>query len=204
STASTKELAEEFQQAKAADDGYQKTLAQLKTQTSPEAANKPVAKPTAKPSIQPSVQPSPETSPKDKLPFPPPLPTPPLAQLPPKPPLPPILSRSQPIAVKFDPTGVNTEIIGNTLTKLGFTQDQQTQPQTQPTAARTIYYQSDLNPNDVKIIAFTFLRAGVTIAAIQPFPSDRPSTAQIEITSVPSNHQPLNSQDILTRNLPLP
>jgi TIR domain len=205
---SAEELAEQFQQAKAADDGYQKTLAQLQTgdpavKATDKATDK--APDTEKSDTEKSDTKKSDTkkSDRDRTPS---LDAPPIPELPLPAPLPP--RRSQAVSVQFDPTGINAATIGKTLTKLGFTHSQRsvdssTPRQTEP-AARTIYYQPETNPDQVKIIAFTFLRAGVPIAAIQPFPPDSPTATQIEIMPVSGKAKPLTSLEILQRSLPLP
>ncbi|MBD2328466.1 TIR domain-containing protein [Alkalinema sp. FACHB-956] len=187
-------LAQEFQQAKQADDCYQQTLKQLEKQINPgtspakiiatETEGKSPSPSNSGAGIQPPIAPNP-TSPTAK----------------------PVLKRLQKITLQYTPIGVDAQHFKRVFTKLGF--DQDIQPLSETTQIpNTILYGSGVSTEDVKIVAFAFIRAGITIRSIQPL-SNGTSNNEANIIQVVTDNQfnhaePLGPEKIFQQGLPLP
>ncbi|MGI0491780.1 toll/interleukin-1 receptor domain-containing protein [Alkalinema pantanalense CENA528] len=193
-------LAQEFQQAKLADDCYQKTLKQLQQQVNESQDNavagtaQKISKDVEKTASLPRSTAAEAVKPANKN----------NAK--------PILDRRQPIQLQYTPIGIDAQHFKTVFTKLGF--DQQIQPilpSTQP--PNTILYGSQVSIEDVKIVAFAFIRAGIIIRSIQPLSPENPSVSNqnkgdnlIKVVADTrfNNADPLGATTILQKGLPLP
>ncbi len=136
-----------------------------------------------------------------------PVPSPglPPAPVSPPPDQPPMVQRSRPITVTYLAKDINSDALKQVFKKLGFTAESR-YPNGVNMASNVIYYSPDVSVDDVKVIAFTLIRAGLQIRAIQPLPPTNQQTAKIEVAAVPAwqTQSPLTVEMIRNSALPLP
>jgi hypothetical protein len=110
------------------------------------------------------------------------------------------------ITVEYYPKESDPQILATAIEKLGFKcAIGQSTVQNVPT--NFIQYDPKLNPEDVKLVAYTLIRAGIEIKAIQPFvrlKSVKTDTIQIAALEKLQSYPPLTVETIRASNLPLP
>ncbi|OUC14340.1 MAG: hypothetical protein B0A82_12705 [Alkalinema sp. CACIAM 70d] len=119
----------------------------------------------------------------------------------------PVLHRQQRIQLQYTPVGVNAQHFKKVFDKLGF--EQQIQPVSPSSQIpNTILYGSQVSLEDVKIVAFAFIRAGIVLRSIQPLPNGVPNKETSFIKVVADQQfqdaEPLKVNQILQAGFPLP
>jgi hypothetical protein len=86
------------------------------------------------------------------------------------------------VTVQYFPKDVDGEKVESAIQELGFTLDMKRAP-ISGTATNSIWYGKPVKIEDVKLVAFTLIRAGVQIKAIRPFAdySPRRNAALIQV-----------------------
>ena len=115
------------------------------------------------------------------------------------------VQRSRPIIVSYVAKGINAEVLNPVFKKLGFTAETRSAKGATVTS-NVIYYSQDVSVDDVKVIAFALIRAGLQIRAIRPLPPTDTRSAKIEVAAVPDlqTQPPLTVETIRSSSLPLP
>jgi hypothetical protein len=110
-----------------------------------------------------------------------------------------------PITIEFPVQGINPTPIAKAFRKLGLTP--QTIATRVPADTNVIYYGKDVDPNQVRAVAYALIRAGTVIRGIQPFdPTDSTKVASIQVGNLPDfqDKPPLTVEEIRDKSLPLP
>jgi cell division protein FtsL len=212
------QLQYQLDQVKQANVGYQETVERLKQ---PEAAP-----PTPLPNVQPTPTPSSEQGKIVAAPPPAPVPVPDSSPSPAgaepmtsPPPLPKpadqgegkagsansaqAVRRSRPVTISYLAEDLNPATLDRVFKKLGFAPvAYQAKGATGP--ANVIYYSQDVRADDVKLVAFTLIRAGLQIRAIQALPETKAETIQVAAVPELQAKPPLDVATIRQQPLPLP
>ncbi|MGV0024025.1 TIR domain-containing protein [Phormidesmis priestleyi] len=171
-------------QIKKANDSYHQTIERLAAQTDSSAS---IVEPTPPPK---TVSPAPTPSPVPSTPAP----------------TQPVVQRPQPITVEYYPKNVDPDALEATLTKLGFNLEIK-QPEVTDIPINILFYGKNVSDDDVKLVAYTLIRAGVQIKAILPFTrlADEKATV-IQVGALPGldNKPALKVEEIRSQPLPLP
>lgn len=108
------------------------------------------------------------------------------------------IERRKTITIEYFPKDVDKNILISALKALGFQFKLGTPKNSDPTNA--IWFGSNASLEDVKLVAYTLIRAGVQIRTIKPFrqPSEEPWASKIQVGSDPDykNTPPLTVEKI--------
>jgi hypothetical protein len=109
------------------------------------------------------------------------------------------LESRRPVTVQYFPKDVDGKKVESALQELGFTLDKRRAP-IPGIATNSIWFGKPVKIEDVKLVAFTLIRAGVQIKAIKPFAehSPRRNAALIQVGADASvvNRAPLSVEEI--------
>jgi TolA-binding protein len=173
------------EQIKKANDSYHQTVEKLAAQAEASgSASAPLPKISASPAPSPSSVPAPSTPAQTQ----------------------PMVQRLRPITVEYYPKDVDPEALQATLTKLGFNLEIKKSEVTN-IPINILFYGKNVSEDDVKLVAYTLIRAGVQIRAIQPFTklADEKATV-IQVGALPGldSKPALEVEKIRSQSLPLP
>jgi uncharacterized protein YoxC len=172
------------EQIKKANDSYYQTVERLAAQTdSSRSIAEPVPSPQSSASPAPSPSPLPSTPAQNQL-----------------------AKRPQPITVEYYPKDIDPEALEATLTKLGFNLEIK-KPEVTDTPINILFYGKNVGEEDVKLVAYTLIRAGVQIRAIQPFTrlaDEKASVIQVGALPELASKPALEVEEIRSQSLPLP
>jgi hypothetical protein len=115
--------------------------------------------------------------------------------------------RSQ-VTVKYYAKAEEPPTVKSAIEKLGFQQVQIKPSIVKNVPNNLILYGESVNPEDVKLVAYTLIRAGIEIKAIRPFHSlklkkENVSTIQVEAQAELQFSPPLKVEEIRNSSLPL-
>ncbi|KAM3114418.1 TIR domain-containing protein [Phormidesmis sp. 146-33] len=173
------------EQIKKANDSYRQTIEKLAAQTDGSS----IAETTpSSETIAPVPAPMPSTTPA----------APDQTQI--------MVQKSQPITVEYYPKDVDPEALQATLTKLGFNLEIK-KPEVTDIPINILFYGKNVSEDNVKLVAYTLIRAGVQIKAIQPFTrlaDEKAMVIQVGALSGLEDKPALEVEEIRSQSLPLP
>lgn len=101
------------------------------------------------------------------------------------------IERRQSVTVQYFPKDVDPDIVQSTLKKLGFN-FKVSKPNISNIPTNAIWFGSNVNIEDVKLVAYTLIRAGVQIKTIKPFKGN-PAEPRASLIQVGADGDYVNS-----------
>ncbi|NJR48483.1 MAG: toll/interleukin-1 receptor domain-containing protein [Leptolyngbyaceae cyanobacterium CSU_1_3] len=117
-----------------------------------------------------------------------------------------MVQRSSPVTIEYYPKDIDPEAVQKTLTKLGFNLNIK-QASVTDAPLNILFYGRNVSEDDVKLVAYTLIRAGVQIKYIQPFTKladEKASVIQVGALRELAEKPALDVEEIRSQSLPLP